>query len=124
MDWSKYPNFQESEFRCTHTGRSFMKESTLEKLQRVRTRYGKPLKVTSGCRDASHPIEARKINPGVHTTGHAVDLAVRGEDAVLVLHLALEEGFTGIGVQQKGDSRFLHLDDVPEGFPRPMIWSY
>ena len=124
MNWADYPNFQESEFRCSHTGRSFMKASTLEKLQRVRTRYGKPMKVTSGCRDVTHPIEARKINPGVHTTGYAVDIAVRGADALLIVRLALEEGFTGIGVQQKGDGRFIHLDDVPEGFPRPMIWSY
>ena len=41
---------------------------------------------------------------------------------------ALEVGFTGIGVQQAGDSRFIHLHDIqPEDdfhVPRPWIWSY
>ena len=33
--------------------------------------------------------------------------------------------FTGIGIQQKGSGRFIHLDMAPaEQLPRPMIWSY
>jgi hypothetical protein len=44
----------------------------------------------------------------------------------MVLKLALEAGFTGIGVAQKGSGRFMHLDDLlnDEGQPRPTIWSY
>jgi zinc D-Ala-D-Ala carboxypeptidase len=40
--------------------------------------------------------------------------------------LALEQGFTGIGVSQKGAIRFIHVDDLPDapGQPRPTIWSY
>jgi RimJ/RimL family protein N-acetyltransferase len=39
---------------------------------------------------------------------------------------ALALGFTGMGFQQKGNSRFLHLDDLPDapGQPRPTVWSY
>jgi len=37
--------------------------------------------------------------------------------------LALELGFTGIGVQQKGTGRFPHLDTLEEP-PRPNVWSY
>jgi hypothetical protein len=50
----------------------------------------------------------------------AVDLGVQGAEAVAVLRLALGLGFTGIGVQQKGAGRFLHLDLRRE----PTIWSY
>ena len=48
-----------------------------------------------------------------------------GADAIELIALAAGLGFTGIGVQQKGGSRFIHLDDVPaDVLPRPAIWSY
>jgi len=39
-----------------------------------------------------------------------------------LLVLACAAGFTGIGVAQKGNGRFIHLDDLQEG--RPAVWSY
>ncbi len=64
-----------------------------------------------------------------HTTGQAVDVSVSGGPAYELLGIALEEGFTGIGVKQKGahKGRFLHLDDLeykPGEHIRPTIWSY
>lgn len=120
MDWSRYPNFTEAEFRCRHCGRQEMQPALLERLQTLRTQYGKPLPVTSGWRCADHPVEKAKPHPGMHSTGLAVDLGVQGAEAVAVLRLALGLGFTGIGVQQKGAGRFLHLDLRQE----PTIWSY
>ena len=120
MDWSRYPNFTEAEFRCRHCGRQQMQPALLERLQTLRTQYGKPLPVTSGWRCADHPVEKAKPHPGMHSTGLAVDLGVQGAEAVAVLRLALGLGFTGIGVQQKGAGRFLHLDLRRE----PTIWSY
>lgn len=126
MDWTRWPNFSESEFRCSHTGKCRMHAGFLDRLQKLRTAYGKPLTVTSGYRDETHPIEARKSAPGAHNTGRAADLAVSRGDAYEVLRLALELGFTGIGVAQKGDGRFIHLDDLPagDGHLRPTVWSY
>ena len=126
MDWSRWKNFSESEFVCRHTGKSGMHAGFMDRLQRLRTAYGKPMKITSGYRDASHPIEAAKSKPGTHNTGRAADIAVDRGDAYQLLKLALELGFTGIGVQQKGHGRFLHLDDLPanSGHLRPTIWSY
>jgi zinc D-Ala-D-Ala carboxypeptidase len=51
---------------------------------------------------------------------------VRGDKAVKLIKVAFEFGITGIGVQQKGGSRFIHLDDLrlEDGFARPNIWSY
>jgi len=37
-----------------------------------------------------------------------------------VLRLAMHLQFTGIGVQQKGSGRFVHLDLRKE----PTVWSY
>lgn len=125
MDWSEYPNFSAAEFRCKHSGKDGMKPEFMARLQKLRDAYGKPMTITSGFRDKSHPIEARKPGSGgAHTTGRACDVAVQGEDAMRLVKLAIEMGFTGIGVQQKGGGRFIHLDDVTSGLPRPAFWSY
>lgn len=92
----------------------------MQALQILRTTYGKPLTVTSGYRCPDHPIERAKPEPGMHATGLAADLGVQGSDAVEVLRIALGLGFTGIGIQQKGMGRFIHLDRRVV----PMIWSY
>jgi uncharacterized protein YcbK (DUF882 family) len=81
------------------------------------------MRITSGFRCAQHPIEAKKIKPGAHSSGCACDVGVEGQDAYQLLKLAFELGFTGIGVQQKGSSRFIHLDTLEQP-PRPNVWSY
>lgn len=128
MDWTKYPNFSEAEFRCKHTGRNEMKPDFMEKLQTLRTAYGIPMVITSGYRHPSHHIERKKPagSIGPHTTGRAVDIFVRGHDVYALTKLAMEHGFTGIGLRQHGASRFLHLDDLPNAArqPRPWIWTY
>jgi uncharacterized protein YcbK (DUF882 family) len=126
MDWNRWPNFSPEEFRCKHTGKLHMHGGFVDKLQNLRTLHGKPLRVTSGYRDATHPIEAAKAVPGAHASGRAADIAVQGEEAIKIIELAIKLGFTGIGVQQKGNGRFIHLDDLPNapGRPRPHIWSY
>lgn len=123
IDWSLYPNFTKQEFECSHCGAMEMQSGFLAKLQALRTAYGKPMRITSGYRCPQHPIEARKPEPGAHATGRAADIGVRGMEAYRVAQLAFEHGFTGIGVKQHGDSRFIHVDDAPN-LSRPMIWSY
>jgi zinc D-Ala-D-Ala carboxypeptidase len=125
MSWMS-PYFTSEEMQCSHTGLELMDAEFMEMLTELRVRYAKPLVVTSAYRHPSHPIEARKSKPGAHTTGKAVDLGVQYGDAYTILGIALTMGFTGIGVQQKGSGRFIHLDTCTEqnGFPRPTIWSY
>lgn len=123
IDWSKYPNFSEDEFKCSHCGEVYMNPEFLDKLQELRTLYGKPLFILSGYRCPEHPIEAKKKRPGTHTKGIAVDIAISGRNAYKLLKLAFKLGFTGVGVRQKGDNRFIHLD-ISQDFPRPNVWSY
>lgn len=121
-DWAKYPNFEEKEFRCRHTGQCHMSDTLLEALQAVRTEYGKPMVVTSGYRDKSHPEEAKKLKPGQHSLGLAVDLACEGSQAHEIVRLAMKHGFRGVGISQKaGGPRFVHLD-MRAGLP--VIYSY
>ena len=126
MNWQDYPNFTKEKFDCKQTGENAMQPDFMQRLQALRTEYGKPMIITSGYRSTEHSIEAAKQTIGPHTTGRACDVAVSGENALLLLSLAVKHGFTGIGVKQKGSSRFLHLDDltIADGYARPTIWSY
>lgn len=122
----KYFHLNEFECHCK-CGRAEMNQIFLGALDQLRERFGKPLVVTSGYRCPSHNVKVSKSGPnGPHTTGKAVDLAVSRGDAYQLLRLAQDMGFTGIGVQQKGGARFLHLDMLPDapGQPRPTVWSY
>lgn len=123
IDWTLYANFSKAEFDCTHCGKNEMKPEFLSRLQALRIAYGKPMTITSGYRCPHHPIEAQKIAPGAHASGLACDVAVRGADAHALLRHAFQLGFSGIGVQQKGGGRFIHLDTL-SGPTRPTCWSY
>jgi zinc D-Ala-D-Ala carboxypeptidase len=124
-NWSAYPNFSASEFRCKHTGREKMADDFVRKLQGLRTEFGRPLVITSGYRDPSHPIEARKVRPGAHAAGRAVDIKVVSPATMYeLIRLAPRYGFTGIGISFRSSTpKFLHLDDVT-GPSRPAVWVY
>lgn len=127
-----YRNFTRSEFRCKcgkcdSTGAEISDE-LLDAVQALRTICEFPFIVTSGYRCPSHPAEKKKDFVGSHGLGMAVDIAVSHEEAMHLLRHALNSGlFNGIGVNQKGDSRFIHLDiatDLEVNAPRPHIWTY
>lgn len=120
MNWADYPNFSPSEFRCRHCGKEEMKAEFMGRLQALRDVYGRPMPISSGYRCPEHPIEKAKTEPGMHTTGMACDVGVQGAEAHELLRLAFHLGFKGIGIQQKGMARFVHLDLRDE----PMVWSY
>ena len=124
IDYGKYPNFTAKEFACQHCGGDGVREDLVARLQELRTRYGKPMQITSGYRCPQHPVEARKTSPGAHAMGLAADVGVDGVEAHQILKLAFELGFTGIGVQQKGSGRFIHLDIRAGELPGPTVWSY
>jgi len=118
--------FTELELRCSHCNKEGMNIDFMEKIEALRERMGFPFIVTSGYRCSQHPIEIEKYTVGAHVTGRAIDVSVYGENAYKLLRGALKAGFTGIGVNQKGGARFIHIDDIeksPER-PRPWVWSY
>jgi uncharacterized protein YcbK (DUF882 family) len=127
-----YRNFVRSEFRCKcgkcdSTGHE-ISDDLLDALQALRTICNFPFVVTSGYRCPSHPAERNKDSVGSHGLGMAVDLLVSHEEATFLLKMALATGlFTGVGVNQKGDGRFIHLDIATEddiNAPRPHLWTY
>lgn len=84
--------------------------------------------VNSGyrCPKYNNEISGSGLN-GPHTIA-AADIAVAYSRAFELIYFAIEVGFTGIGVEQKGniDDRFIHLDTLSKSLHRirPTVWSY
>lgn len=121
MNW-RY--FHIAEFAChCGCGQNLMASDFIDKLDELRERCGFPLVINSGYRCPEHNTRVSTTGQsGPHTTGRAADLGVNREKAVIVLEHALQMPFAGIGVNQKGDGRFIHLDCVERPFKT--IWSY
>ena len=121
-------NFPDTELACKCGCGVLPNAEFMADVQKLRTAYGKPLAVSSAARCPTHNAKVSGTGrTGPHTTGRAIDLAVSHADAHALLVLAcVMKLFTGIGVQQRGGGRFLHLDNLPNapGQPRPTIWSY
>jgi len=115
--------FSDDELRCQcGCGKLVFDPTVRNALNAIRKEYGKPMVVSSGYRCPDHPIEAKKSKPGEHTTGTCVDIACHGFDAAALTKLALENGATRVGWNQKGASRFIHLGWSKE-YPRG-TWTY
>jgi zinc D-Ala-D-Ala carboxypeptidase len=124
MNWR---HFKIDEFSCSHCGLNLIDHAFVTELDELRHRLGYPLPITSGYRCPTHNSKVSSTGrTGPHTTGRAADIGVDRARAYEVLQTALLMKFTGIGVQQKGSSRFIHLDNLPNGpgQPRPVVWSY
>ena len=133
LDWSKWPNFREEEFRCKDG--ATLPESTaislfLDRLQRLRVVLNFPFTISSAYRTPTYNAQVSNTGlKGPHTTGRAVDLLVHGDKALSLVAAAPSFGFTGVGVKQSGpiSGRFIHLDDLlplEANDPRPWLWSY
>ena len=121
-----YKYFTEEELVCRHCNEVGIDDEFMQKVDALREKMGFSFPVNSAYRCANHPIEARKASPGAHASGRAIDIGVSHKTAYRLVQGALEAGFTGIGISQKGPTRFIHLDDLEdsENRPRPHIWSY
>lgn len=122
--WGEYRYFRKSEFVCACCGAENMDHMFLLTLDALRESYGRPIHVSSGyrCPDHNSSVSSTGRN-GPHTTGLAVDIAVDREKAHSLLHVACQmDLFRGIGLNQKGIKRFIHLDTCANN--RPTIWTY
>ena len=126
-----YKYFKPEELKCNcddcYSVGEEMSDTFMRKIEFIRGQLGFPFYVMSAyrCSQYNNKVSTTGLN-GPHTTGRAMDIGVRGEKAYELVKEAYLAGFTGIGIQQTGESRFIHLDDLTpaDGFPRPFIWSY
>ena len=94
----------------------------MHKLDIIREEVGVPFIVSSGYRDKTHPIEAKKETPGTHAQGIAADIKVTdGRQRFKIVEEAIKMGFSGVGVA----SSFVHVDirDL-DGNESPVMWTY
>jgi uncharacterized protein YcbK (DUF882 family) len=121
-------HFSRSELACRHCGALSLPEEFLEELEILRVAYGRPMRLSSGYRCPAYNAQVSTTGlAGPHTRG-AVDVLVFGEPALTLLGLAIQMGWRGFGLHQRGprEERFVHLDRLPDGpgQPRPTVWSY
>lgn len=110
--------FKTSDFDCQETGNNEMSKEFLCKLDDLRHACGFPFYVTSGYRDPTHSIEARKSKAGMHSKGIAADIKINnGAEGYTLVSEAMKMGFTGVGVAKT----FIHVDTRNT---LPVIWSY
>lgn len=112
--------------KCGSTGAE-MDDMFMAKLDYLRGVCEFPFVVTSAYRCPEHNNNVSSTGrDGAHTTGQAIDIAVSHEQAFVFLCNVMKSGlFTGVGINQKGSGRFIHLDDLGiEDYPRPRVWSY
>lgn len=90
IDWSKYPNFKESEFYCPcgkcNVNAVKMNEKTIATLQKIRNHFGKPVIINSGIRCVSHNAEVGGVANSQHLYGNAVDIKISGVNAKQILN--------------------------------------
>ena len=122
MNWADYPYFTKAEFDCKHSGKNEMQPEFMAKIQLLREKYGRPIRITSGYRHWTHPVEARKGHTtGEHTRGTCADIAcTSGAERYEIIRLALQLGFPRIGIAKT----FIHLGIGGAGLPSPTIWDY
>ena len=116
----RWPDFTPFEMRQRNNGVVVIDPEFMDLLQKLRDAFGRSMPVTSYYRSPEYnDVVSSTGRTGPHTTGRAVDIAVRGYEAAVLTEKAVRLGFTGFGWQQKGDGRFLHLDTL-----EPRSWSY
>lgn len=93
-----------------------MDQAFLLKLDELRRLCGFPIYIKDGYRSENNSNEKRKLKPGTHYRGIAVDIIVsQGPRQLAILKYARQLGFTGIGTYPL----HIHLD-TRKG--RKVIW--
>lgn len=114
----EFKYFTYEEFDCQETGKNEMSIAFIHRLDELREKCGFPFTITSGYRDRSHSVEARKSTVGQHVLGVAADIAVKnGNQKYVIIKHAMEMGFTGIGIAKS----FVHVDTRAT---TPVMWLY
>lgn len=106
-------NFARNDFQCPcGCGAQFLEPELAERLQTVRDKIGKPIKITSGYRCLSHNRKVGGSSSSRHLYGVAADwrLKDRSVNPVALGILAREAGFNGVGIYWHSKGAFVHTD--------------
>ena len=121
MSWET-KNFKASEFDTQGlpgTGAK-MQAEFINRLQKMRDVYGKPMKITSGYRTELHNAKVKGATNSPHLRGWAADIAATtGRERMQLIQAAIEVGFNRIGVAKT----FIHVDCDPS-LDFDVMWLY
>lgn len=109
-DW-RWSNFSPAEIACRGTGQIKLHPESMDKLQAMRDRLGKPLIVRSAYRSPAHNRAVGGATRSKHMDGTAFDIAMVNHDPVAFEAAAREVGFLGFGYYPR--SGFMHIDLGP-----------
>lgn len=125
-------HFSDAELACKCGCGTLPSREHQDLMEAFRVRWGKPMHLSSCARCATHNRVASTTGPrGPHVpcepSHGASDVLVYGAEAYRMLAAAIDFGWRGIGIHQRGpvEKRFLHFDNVHDAeHPRPWIWTY
>jgi hypothetical protein len=106
-EW-RWPNFSPQEIACKGTGRVLIDERSMDALQALRTRLGKPLLITSAYRSPEHNRAVGGASNSQHLYGKAFDVVMTNHNPAQFEEAAKACGFNGIGHYPA--SNFMHID--------------
>jgi len=118
IDWKKYPNFSENEFKCFCCGRVEMSEWLLKKLQSARYFADIPFAINSGYRCESYNNVVHGKANSAHIKGLAVDIACTHSAIRYKIVIALlKAGFTRLEIKET----WIHAD-CDSSLPQEVIF--
>lgn len=105
-----WPNFSPAEMACKD-GTIFVHPASIDKLQALRDRLGKPLVVQSAYRSPAYNARVGGAAGSMHLAARAFDICMRGHNPHDFEAQARACGFTGFGYYP--DKGFMHIDTGP-----------
>lgn len=117
-------HFSESEFACKHCGQLpayGISTVLLNGLERLRTRVGRPINITSGYRCPTHNVAVGGVSNSQHVAGTAADIYVEGVSTRELARIC-KQIFDGVGTYV--DEGFVHVDMRAGGsVPGYYLWE-
>lgn len=108
MDQWRWPDFSPAEMACRGTGKLMIDERSMNMLQDLRTRLGKPMIVNSAYRSPEHNHAVGGAKGSYHMKAQAFDVRMDNHEPQHYMMMARRAGFKGIG--QYADLGFTHVD--------------
>lgn len=106
-------NFNLREFEDHSTGEVMLDSELLAKLQTLREKVGKPIRVTSGYRTREHNKAVGGSPNSQHLYGKAADIVIGGMTSAQIAALAKDVGFRGIGIYPKRGHCHVDVRETP-----------
>lgn len=106
----RWPNFRPEEMACKD-GTILIHPASLDRLQRLRGKIGKPLVIHSAYRSGGYNKRVGGAAGSLHLAARAYDVAMKGHDPAEFEAAARACGFTGFGFYP--EQGFMHIDTGP-----------